>query len=57
MSSLSIIQVCLALTFYKSLPDSLINRVFNIDFIRRIEDEIKLCYSKVSEVKFNYLKF
>lgn len=48
MSGLSIVQACLALAFYKSLPDSLINRVFNIDFIKRLEDEIEMCYSKVT---------
>ena len=47
MSGLAIVQACLALTFYKALPMDLINRVFNIDFIKRIEDEIQLCYSKV----------
>lgn len=48
MNGLSIVQACLALAFYKSLPDSLINRVFNIDFIKRLEDEIEMCYSKVT---------
>lgn len=47
MNGLSIVQACLALAFYKALPDSLINRVFNMDFIKRLEDEIEMCYSKV----------
>jgi len=55
MTGLSIIQACLALCFYKKLSDSLINRVFNIDFIKRLEDEIKMCYSKVIIIKFFYL--
>lgn len=50
MNGLSIVQACLALTFYKVLPQSLINRVFNIDFIKRIEDEIEMCYSKVCNI-------
>lgn len=47
MSGLSIVQACLAMNFYKALPESLINRVFNIEFIKRLEDEIEMCYSKV----------
>lgn len=46
MSGLSIIQGCLALAFYRELPENLIERVFNIDFIQRLEDEIEMCYSK-----------
>lgn len=47
MSCLSIIQACLSLSFYHALTNDLINRIFNIDFIKRLEDEIQLCYSKV----------
>lgn len=46
MSGLSIIQACLALVYFKSLPERLITRVFSIDFIRRLEKEIEMCYSK-----------
>lgn len=46
MNGLSIIQACLALVYFKSLPEHLINRVFSIDFIRRLEKEIEMCYSK-----------
>lgn len=48
MSGLSIVQACVALSFLKMLPLSLINRVFNIEFIQRLEDEIKMCYSKAT---------
>lgn len=48
MNGLSIVQACLALSFFKMLPETLINRVFNIDFIQRLEDEIKMCYSKAT---------
>lgn len=47
MSGLSIVHACLALSFYRGLSISLINRIFNIDFIMRLEEEIKLSYSKV----------
>lgn len=47
MSGLSIIQACLSLSFYKALPVNMITRVFSIDFIRRLEEEIKMSYSKV----------
>lgn len=48
MNGLSIIQACLALSFFKCLPEHLINRVFNMEFIQRLEDEIKMCYSKAT---------
>lgn len=46
MSGLSIIQSCLALCYFKALPEDLIERVFNINFIKRLEQEIESCYSK-----------
>lgn len=58
MTGLSIIQACLALCFYKTLPENLINQIFNIEFIRRLEDEIQMCYSKVFFFVFlHYEKF
>lgn len=48
MSGLSIVNSCLALSFYQLLPESLTNRVFCIEFIKRLEDEIKMCYSKAT---------
>ncbi|XP_043644676.1 FAST kinase domain-containing protein 1, mitochondrial [Drosophila teissieri] len=48
MSGLSIVQACLALCFYKSIPEELINQVFCVKFIQRIEDEIQVCYSKAT---------
>ncbi|KAH8281969.1 hypothetical protein KR054_004538 [Drosophila jambulina] len=48
MSGLSLVQACLALCFYKSIPEKLINQVFCVKFIQRIEDEIQVCYSKAT---------
>ncbi|KAH8240818.1 hypothetical protein KR026_005805 [Drosophila bipectinata] len=48
MSGLAIVQACLALCFYKSIPEQLINRIFCVKFIQRIEDEIQVCYSKAT---------
>ncbi|XP_017079482.2 FAST kinase domain-containing protein 1, mitochondrial [Drosophila eugracilis] len=48
MSGLSIVQACLALCFYKTIPEQLINQVFCVKFIQRIEEEIQLCYSKAT---------
>lgn len=48
MSGLSIVQASLALSHYKALKEDLINQVFSIDFIRRLEIEIKMCYSKAT---------
>ncbi|XP_052837250.1 FAST kinase domain-containing protein 1, mitochondrial isoform X1 [Drosophila gunungcola] len=48
MSGLSIVQACLALCFYKSIHEQLINQIFCVKFIQRIEDEIQVCYSKAT---------
>lgn len=48
MSGLAIVQSCLAMCFYRSLPEDLITKVFSVDFVKRIEDEIKTCYSKAT---------
>lgn len=46
MSGLAVVEGCLALAFYRELPGPLIDRVFNISFIQRVEDELEQCYSK-----------
>jgi hypothetical protein len=46
MNGLSICQSLLALIFYKSCPQQLISMVFSNDFIKRIEQEIEMCYSR-----------
>ncbi|KAG5675734.1 hypothetical protein PVAND_005612 [Polypedilum vanderplanki] len=46
MTGLSIVQSLLALTFYKSAPFELVTKVFNSDFIKRLEQEIEMAYSK-----------
>lgn len=44
----NIVRSCLALCYFRALPQNLIDRIFHIDFITRLEEEIKLCYSKVN---------
>lgn len=46
MSGLSVVQALLALTFYKSSPAELISLVFNGDFIKRLEQEVQMAYSR-----------
>ncbi|XP_005177835.3 FAST kinase domain-containing protein 1, mitochondrial isoform X1 [Musca domestica] len=48
MSGLSLVQACLALCYYKTIPEELINKVFCVKFIQRVEDEIQMCYSKAT---------
>ncbi|XP_055689530.1 FAST kinase domain-containing protein 1, mitochondrial [Lutzomyia longipalpis] len=48
MTGLSIVQACLALAYYRALPQDLVDRVFCTDFIQRLEHEITLCYSKAT---------
>lgn len=43
----SIIQACLGLSFYQALSLDLIHRVFNIDFVTRLEKEICSTYETV----------
>lgn len=44
MSGLSIIQSLLALTFYKAVPFELVSKVFQGDFIKKLEQEIQMAY-------------
>jgi len=46
MSGLSIVQALLALIFYKTCPQQLIAMVFSNEFIKRLEQEIAMCYSR-----------
>ncbi|XP_075151344.1 FAST kinase domain-containing protein 1, mitochondrial isoform X2 [Haematobia irritans] len=51
MSGLSLVQACLSLCYYKNIPEELINKVFCVKFIQRVEDEIQMCYSKATYPK------
>lgn len=55
MSGLAIVQACLSLSFYKVLPGNMISRVFSINFIKRLEEEIKMSYSKVTTLFIIFL--
>jgi hypothetical protein len=46
MDGLTIVQGLLALIFYKSCPQTLITKVFSQSFIKRLEQEIEMSYSK-----------
>ncbi|CAD6997622.1 unnamed protein product [Ceratitis capitata] len=48
MNGLSIVQACMALCYYKAMPEDLIDMVFCVKFIQRIEEEIQMCYSKAT---------
>lgn len=48
MTGLAIVNSCLALCFYGGLSRQLVAKVFCIEFIKRLEDEIKMCYSKAT---------
>lgn len=45
----SIVQACLGLSFYQALDVELIQRVFNIDFVTRLEKEICATYETVKD--------
>lgn len=46
-----IVQSCLALSFYHALSIDLINRIFNMDFIVRLEKEMTINYDTVNYPK------
>lgn len=48
MTGLAIVNSCLSLCYYGALSKELMAKVFCIDFIKRLEDEIKMCYSKAT---------
>uniref|UniRef100_A0A1A9UNI6 RAP domain-containing protein n=1 Tax=Glossina austeni TaxID=7395 RepID=A0A1A9UNI6_GLOAU len=48
MNGLSLVQACLALCFYKAISQELIDKVFCVNFIQRVENEIQMCYSKAT---------
>lgn len=50
----SIVQACLALSFYQVLTLDLIQRVFNIDFVTRLEKEISLNQHSVLKIFCNF---
>lgn len=47
MTGLTIVRVCLALVYYRALSMDLIEKVFNLDFLMRLEKEITICYATV----------
>lgn len=46
MTGLSVVNSLLALTFYKAAPQELVSLVFNGDFIKRLEQEVQMSYSR-----------
>lgn len=48
MTGLAIVNCCLSLCSYGALSHQLMTKMFCIDFIKRLEDEIKMCYSKAT---------
>lgn len=48
MPGLTIVRACLALVFYRALSIELIEKVFDLNFLMRLENEITICYAKVS---------
>lgn len=50
----SIIRACLALSFYQVLTLDLIQRVFNMEFVTRLEKELSLTYDTVSRRRILY---
>lgn len=47
MPGLTIVRACLALVFYRALSMELIEKVFNLNFLMRLESEISICYENV----------
>lgn len=47
MRAISIVKACLALYFYRALPIHLITRIFSMEFIERLENEMSHSYDTV----------
>lgn len=50
MTGFVIVKSCLALCYFHALPYNIIDRIFHIDFITRLEEEMKQGYSKVEYI-------
>lgn len=55
MNPYGVVKGCLALCYFRALPYNLIERIFHIDFITRIEDEIQADTSKVTYFSFSFV--
>lgn len=59
MSAIWIVKACLALYFFRALPIHLITRIFSMDFIERLENEMNHTYDTVrnSLKYFDFTKY
>nr|CAD7434035.1 unnamed protein product [Timema monikensis] len=48
MQGLSLLHSALALCFFHKLPEPLVQFIFTVDFLERMDDEISQCYSKAT---------
>jgi len=47
MSGLNFLRVSLALCYFYSLPESITDYLFSVEFLEKLDDELKNCYAKV----------
>lgn len=47
MSGLNLMRSSLALCYFYSLPISITNYLFSVEFLEKLDDELKNCYAKV----------
>lgn len=47
MSGLNFMRASLALCYFYSLPSSITNYLFSVEFLEKLDDELNNCYAKV----------
>lgn len=47
MSGLNFMRACLALCYYYSLPSTVTDYLFSVEFLERLDEELNHCYAKV----------
>lgn len=48
MTGLTLMYCALALCFFNKLPNSIIQSIFNVEFMDKLDKELQNCYSKVN---------
>lgn len=54
MSGLNFMRASLALCYFYSLPISITDYLFSVEFLEKLDDELNNCYAKVFIFKLNY---
>lgn len=48
MSGLNLMRASIALCYFYSIPKSITDYLFSVEFLEKLEDELNNCYAKVN---------